>query len=188
MKIGYARVSTLGQPLAAQIEALTTAGCEKIFAEQRSGKNTSERVELQSALDYVREGDTLIVTRLDRLARSVLDLHQIVQKLARKKVDLVVLLQAIDTTTPAGRLTFSLLGAIAEFERELIAARTTEGRERARLKGVKFGRRRKAVDMTSINASLAEGTKSKAAVAAQHGISRATLYRLLDLNKKEVTT
>lgn len=184
MKIGYARVSTTGQTLDAQIAALEAAGCEKLFREQRSGKSSAERLELQAALDYVREGDTLIVTRLDRLARSVLDLHQIVQRLTRKSVDLVVLLQHIDTTTPAGRLTFSLLGAIAEFERELISERAAEGRARAKQRGVQFGRRPKDVDLTSIHAAIAAGTQSKAAVAKQHGVSRATLYRLLDLDKQ----
>ncbi|GAO37408.1 resolvase [Sulfuricella sp. T08] len=180
MKIGYARVSTTGQTLDAQIAALTAAGCERIFKEQRSGKSSAERIELQAALAYVRDGDALLVTRLDRLARSVLDLHQIVQQLNRKSVDLVVLLQAIDTTTPAGRLTFSLLGAIAEFERELICERAAEGRARAKQKGVKFGRKPMEVDWASIQSDILAGTQSKAAVAQQHGISRATLYRLLD--------
>ena len=114
MKVGYARVSSQGQSLDTQIEKLEAFGCEKVFQEKRSGASRSKREAVNAALEYCREGDVLVITKLDRLARSMFDLQGIVQELERKKVDFVVLDQKIDTTTPTGRLTFHLLGAVAE--------------------------------------------------------------------------
>lgn len=180
MKIGYARVSTLSQPLENQIEALQTAGCEKIFSEKKSGKAAESRQELHRAIEFGREGDTFTVTRLDRLARSTPDLHRIAQELQRKGVELVVLHQQIDTGTPTGRLLFSMLGAIAEFERDLINERAAEGRKKAQERGVKFGRKQTLDDgqMNALQADIdADLPISKEALAVKYGVSRATIFR-----------
>lgn len=126
MRIGYARVSSSGQKLDVQLDRL--ADCDRIFHEKVTGKSTKGRPELKNALDFVRVGDVFVVTKLDRLARSVVDLAGIVQTLEAKQVDLVILDQGIDTTTMYGRLQFNILAAIGEFERELIRERSTEGR------------------------------------------------------------
>jgi DNA invertase Pin-like site-specific DNA recombinase len=117
MKVGYARVSTTGQKLDVQMDRL--ADCDRIYHEKMSASSAHTRPELQKALDFVRDEDVFIVTKLDRLARSVVDLSEIVKKLQKKNVDLMVLDQGIDTTTIYGRLQFNILAAIGEFEREL---------------------------------------------------------------------
>ena len=121
-----------------QLDKLGIAGAEKIFQEKKTGASRDGREALAAALDFVREGDVFIVTRLDRLARSVLDLTTIVDKLAAKKVDLLVIDQAIDTTTPTGRLMLHVLAALAEFERELIKERAADGIAKAKAAGVHF--------------------------------------------------
>lgn len=131
-----ARVSTAGLKLDLQLERL--ADCDRVFHEKVSGKSTGNRPELQNALDFVRDGDVFVVTKLDRLARSVVDLANIVQKFEVKNVDLVVLDQRIDTTSIYGRLQFNILAAISEFERGIIRERSYEGRMRALVRGVKF--------------------------------------------------
>ena len=141
MNVGYARVSTTGQNLENQIEQLQSVGCKKIFSEKRSGKNESDREQFKIMMEFLREGDVLYVTKLDRLARSVIDLHNTAKFLQNKDVNLKVLHQNIDTTSPAGRLLFTMLGAIAEFERDLINERVREGIEAAKKKGVQFGRK-----------------------------------------------
>lgn len=137
--IGYARVSTVGQSLENQIELLKEYGCIKIFEEKQSGAK-SNRKALREALEYLREGDKLIVTKIDRLARSVKDLHNIASELEDKGIGLVFLKEQIDFSTPSGKLMFTLLGAIGEFERDLISERTSEGRERAKKQGKHMGR------------------------------------------------
>jgi DNA invertase Pin-like site-specific DNA recombinase len=137
-KVGYARVSTKDQRLEVQLEKLKD--CEKIYQEKLSGTD-DKRPKLQECLDYVREGDTLVVTRLDRLARSTLHLCEIAKLLERKGVSLVVIDQSIDTGTSSGRLLFNMLGAIAQFETEIRAERQAEGIRKALSKGVKFGRK-----------------------------------------------
>src|SRR5215467_3418285 len=140
---GYARVSTDGQTLAAQEAALHAAGCAKVYAEKVSGVVT-DRKALAKALSVLREGDTLIVTRLDRLARSTRDLLNTLDTIATKGAGFKSLADAwADTTTPHGRLMLTVLGGLAEFERELIRARTDEGRKRAQANGVRFGRKLK---------------------------------------------
>lgn len=179
MKIGYARVSSLGQSLDTQIDKLNAFGCEKIFQEKRSGASRAGREAVSAALEFCRQGDVLVVTRLDRLARSMFDLQDIARTLERKGVDFVVLDQNIDTTTPAGRLTFHLLGAVAEFERDLIAERRNEGIARARQRGVRFGRRPKLTDAQIHELRSAhKAGEARQALMQRFGISKTTFYRL----------
>ena len=140
MQIGYARSSTIDQEAGfrAQIKSLKEAGCEKVFAEQVS--SLAERMQLEAALDYAREGDTLVITKLDRLARSVFHLVTIGERLEEKGVALKVLEQAIDTSNCTGRLMFNMLGAIAQFERELMLERQREGIAKAKAEGKYKGR------------------------------------------------
>lgn len=182
MKIGYARVSSAGQSLENQIESLTKEGCEKIFKEKASGKSAENREQLQVALDFVREGDVLVITKLDRLARSMIDLSQISKKLKEKHVGLKALDQPdIDTTSAIGELLFNVLGAVAAFERSLINERTAEGRIKAIAKGVKFGARAKLSEsqLNELVADFESHTCTKTELAKKFGISRASLYRLV---------
>jgi len=137
--IGYARVSTVGQSLENQIDLLEEYGCTRIFQEKQSGSK-SDREALKQALEYMRKGDKLIVTKIDRLARSVKDLHNIASQLEDRGVGLVFLKEQIDFSSPSGKLMFTMLGAIGEFERDLINERTAEGRERAKKQGKHMGR------------------------------------------------
>ena len=184
MKVGYARVSSTDQNLDNQIQALEAFGCEKVFQEKQSGKTAENREQLQLALEFVREGDILVITKLDRMARSVLDLNLIAKKLQDKRVDLKVLTQEIDTTTTYGKLVFNVLGAVAQFERELINERAREGIIKAKARGVKFGRTRKVDNnlATTILLELPSWVGSKSELAEKHGISRATLYRVIKLD------
>jgi DNA invertase Pin-like site-specific DNA recombinase len=178
--IGYARVSTQGQCLDNQNSRLTEYGCYKVFAEKYSGSK-SDRAQLKAALDYVREGDALIVTKLDRLARSAADLGKTAAQLEEKGVDLVVLDQDINTTTPTGKLMFTMIGAFAEFERDLIKERCREGIAKAKERGVKFGRRPKLSDeqLAEMKAEFEAGVVGKTELAVKYGISRPSLYRLV---------
>ena len=178
--IGYARVSSTGQKLDVQRDKLSAANCERIYEEKRSGSNT-ERPELQSALDYVREGDTFVVTKLDRLARSMNDLSNIAVLLQTKGVHLRILDQNIDTSTSEGRLMFNLLGSFAEFERDIRAERQADGIAKAKEKGVQFGRKEKLSPQLKkeIRVRASTSSCSKAALAKEYGIGRATLYRIL---------
>ena len=137
MRIGYARVSSAGQKLDVQLDKLES--CDRVYYEKASASSTISRPERLKALDFVRDDDVLVVTKLDRLARSVIDMAMIVNRLREKNVDLVVLDQGIDTTTMYGRLLFNLLTSIGEFEREIIQQRSREGREKAIVNRVKFG-------------------------------------------------
>ena len=140
MKIGYARVSTEDQHLTSQIQVLTEAGCQKIYQEKISGAY-GERKELANLLEHLREGDTLIVWRLDRLARSTKKLLEITDKIVNAKAYFQSLSEPwADTTSPAGRMVMTVFSGIAEFERELIKERTSTGRHAAKKRGVKFGR------------------------------------------------
>jgi DNA invertase Pin-like site-specific DNA recombinase len=179
MKVGYARVSSQGQSLDTQIEKLTAFGCEKVFQEKRSGASRDKREAVNAALEFCREGDVLVITKLDRLARSMSDLQDISKTLDRKGVDFIVLDQSIDTTTPAGRLTFHLLGAVAEFERDLIAERRNEGIEKAKAKGVKFGRRDKLTNAQIRELRTAYGAgEPRKELMKRFDISKSTFYRL----------
>lgn len=177
--VGYARVSSAGQSLDVQITALEQAGCGKIFKEKKSGRRAQDREQLIAALDYVREGDTLTVTKLDRLARSVIDLHKTVEQLTAKGVGFRVLQQSgIDTTTSTGKLTLGVLAAVAEFEADIRAERQRDGIEAAKAKGVYKGRK-PSVDPAEIKQLLAEGM-GPAEVARKVGCARSTVYRLAD--------
>lgn len=178
--VGYARVSTNSQKLENQSSRLIDHGCQKLFSEQVSGAKSS-RKELKAALDYVREGDALVVTKLDRLARSAVDLGKIAALLEDKKVDLVVLDQKIDTSSPTGRLMFTMIGAFAEFERDLISERCREGVLKARARGVRFGRPPKlsAGDLKSLREEFESGVLGKTELAQKYGISRQSIYRLM---------
>jgi DNA invertase Pin-like site-specific DNA recombinase len=180
MIIGYARTSTVEQVagLEAQIEQLRRTGVEKVFREQISSVDAT-RPELAAALDYAREGDTLVVTKLDRLARSVADLLAIVHRLEAKGVSLRILDMGIDTSTPTGKLMLTLLGAIAEWERSVMLERQRHGIAKAKAEGKYRGRvptaKRKAEEVRTLAAA---GTKP-AEIAVRTGISRASVYRLL---------
>lgn len=181
MNVGYARVSTKDQSLDGQLVSLYAAGCEEVFQEKLSGKSSDARSQLKAAITFVRKGDALVVTKLDRLARSILDLNEIAQKLHAKGANLMVLEQSgIDTTTATGKLVFDVLGSVAEFERKLIAERVTAGRARAVAKGVKFGAPAKLTEqqVARLRADMKRGGQPIHAIAAKHGVSRATAYRL----------
>lgn len=138
--VGYARVSTLDQDPALQLDALTAAGCGKVFEDRASGART-DRPGLQKALDYAREGDVLIVWKLDRLGRSLPHLIETVSALEKRGIGFRSLTEAIDTTTPGGRLVFHLFGALGQFERDLIRERTRAGLAAAEARGRKGGRK-----------------------------------------------
>jgi DNA invertase Pin-like site-specific DNA recombinase len=180
MHVGYARTSTVEQEAGfdAQVKQLKAAGCEKVFKEQVSAV-AAEREQLEAALEYAREGDALVVTKLDRLARSVAHLVQIGGRLEAKGVALKVLDQAIDTSTPTGRLMFNMLGAIAQFERELTRERMLVGIAKAKAEGKYKGRaptaRAKAADVRRLHAEGVGPTE----IAKQLKISRASVYRAL---------
>jgi DNA invertase Pin-like site-specific DNA recombinase len=176
---GYARVSTDGQSLASQDAQLHAAGCAKVFAEKVSGAK-SDRAELAKVLNRLESGDVLVVTRLDRLARSTRDLLNILDTIGKAGAGFKSLGDAwADTTTPHGRLMLTVLGGLAEFERELILARTSDGRDRAKAKGVKFGRKPSLTGHQRDEAlgRLANG-EAQADVARSYNVSQATISRL----------
>ena len=180
LKIGYARVSTLDQNLALQQDALKEAGCGKIFIEQMSGAVT-ECPALFEALDYARSGDTLVVWKLDRLARSMKQLIGTVEKLRLRGIGFRSLTEAIDTTTPQGVLVFHMFSALAEFERALIRERTRAGLKAAKRMGRTGGRPAKLTedDLDVARTLLANPDITVADVADRIGVSPATLYRYL---------
>ncbi len=175
--IGYARVSTTDQDCGIQIAALKAAGCEVVRSEQKSGTTTKGRTELETVLSFLREGDELVVTRIDRLARSLSDLEGIVQSLAAKKATLRATEQPIDTSNAAGRAFLQMLGVFAEFETALRRERQLEGVAKAKALGVYKGRK-KSVDAEAVRSLLASGVGASQ-VAKQMGISRASVYRCL---------
>ena len=184
--IGYARVSTADQETAMQLDALKAAGCTRIFSEKASGANRG-RPELTAALDYMREGDTLVVWKLDRLARSLSQLIETVEGLRERGIELRSLNETIDTSTSSGRLTFNLFGALAEFERDVIRDRTRAGLEAARARGRKGGRPRKLTekDLAVARAMLsANPPVTFAETARRLKVSPATLYGYFPVNER----
>ena len=180
MKVGYARVSTRDQNSELQTTTLADAGCERIFEESASGAQKN-RPQLKEALSFLREGDTLVVWKLDRLARSLRQLIETVEDLHERGISFISLTENIDTTTPGGKMIFHVFGALAEFERELIRERTNAGLKAAKDRGVKLGRPRSLDDdQIAIARSLkAAGSMTSAQIAEHLGISRPMLYRLL---------
>ena len=180
MIFGYARVSTDGQSVDAQVKALRAAGAEKIFRETVSGAQT-DRAQLRRAIDGLGEGDTLLVARLDRLARSTRDLLNTLDTIAKAGAGFRSLADEwADTTTAHGRLMLTVLGGLAEFERDLIRARTGEGRERAKARGVHMGRPPALTRHQREEAlrELAKGEATEADLARRFNVSRSTISRL----------
>lgn len=180
MKIGYARVSTKDQEAHLQCDALTDAGCERIFEEKASGAQR-DRPELKAAIEYLRPGDVLVVWKLDRLARSLRQLIETVEDLQERGIGFVSITEGIDTTSPGGKLVFHVFGALAEFEREMITERTRAGLKAAKARGRKLGRPAAlSEDQIKMARSMkASGDHSMPQIAKQLGVSRATLYRVL---------
>lgn len=175
--VGYARVSAVDQSLEIQKEKLRD--CSKIF-EEKASATTAKRVELQKCLEYVREGDTLVVTRLDRLARSTLDLCNIADSLMKKRVALQVIDQNINTNDATGRLLFNMLGAIAQFETEIRSERQVEGIRKAQQKGVQFGRKfiLNQEDIEELR-QRREGGETISSLSRRFRLSKSSVYRYL---------
>jgi DNA invertase Pin-like site-specific DNA recombinase len=183
MKIGYARVSTKDQSLAMQVDALKKAGCDKIHEEIASGAKTSRPV-LEEIMRNLREGDTLIIWKLDRLGRNLAHLIHLTTKLIEIKVGLISLNDPIDTSTAQGRMVFGIFASLAEFERELIRERTQAGLTSARARGRKGGRPKGMTQAAIEKATIAEalyknGSIPVKKIAEQLGISKTTLYLYL---------
>lgn len=180
MLVGYARVSSQDQSPALQLDALKAAGCERVFAEKASGAQR-DRPALSAALSYMREGDSLVVWKLDRLARSLPQLIETVARLDDAGVGLLSLTEAIDTSTAGGKLIFHIFGALAEFERSVIRERTRAGLKAARDRGRKGGRppALSAADLAAAKAMLSDPAITVTEIAKRLNISPATLYRHL---------
>ena len=187
VRIGYGRVSTRDQHLEAQHDALMAAGCEQVYVDVASGK-LAARPELDKTLACLREGDTLVITRLDRLGRSLPHLLEVSAELRERNVDLIVLQQQIDTSTAAGRMFFAVLGAVGEFERDLLSERTRDGLRAARARGRTGGRKSK---LKPAHVQLArqmhdelddDGRRRHTVqdIADELGVSRGTIYRALN--------
>ena len=178
-KIGYARVSTLDQNLERQLDMLRQYGVDRIFQEKMSGTKR-DRPELNKLLAHVTEGDTIVIESLSRLGRSTKDLIELVELLEEKRVQLVSLKEAIDTSTPTGTLLFTLMSAMAQFERDVIAERTQEGLKAARARGRKGGRPR--CDIRKLQQALKlydAGQHTAKEIQELTGITKATLYRAI---------
>jgi DNA invertase Pin-like site-specific DNA recombinase len=178
MNIGYGRVSSEDQSLDIQISALKAAGCDPIRAEKRSGTKMDRREELKTIMAFLREGDTLTVTRIDRLARSIADLAAIVRELEAKGVALKAIEQPIDTSTPAGRCFLQMLGVFAEFETAIRRERQMEGVKAARAAGVYKGRK-PSISPADVAKLKAQGLGATE-IAKRLGISRMSVYRVLE--------
>lgn len=187
--IGYARVSTRDQHAEGQVDALEAAGCSKVFTDTASGK-LATRPQLEAVMAYLRDGeDTLVITRLDRLGRSVINLKTIAGTLAERDIALRVTEQNIDTTTASGRMFFTIMASVAEFERDLIVERTHEGLAAARARG-RVGGRRPKMTATKIKAARAmyDGREHTIAeIAETFSVTSSTIYRHLDPDRPRPT-
>lgn len=184
MIVGYARTSTIDQMagMEAQERDLIAAGCDKIFREQVSSVDVRQRDQLRAALDFLREGDTLVVTKLDRLARSVSHMHELLQLIADKGAALRILNMGIDTSTPTGKLMLTVLGGVAEFEREIMLERQREGIARAKAEGKYKGRVPTAQRKSAAIKALRSEGMGASDIATRMGISRASVYNVLKTN------
>lgn len=185
MRIGYCRVSSSGQELASQVEILKKNGVDKIFTEKMSGRQMENRVVLQEALDFVRDGDTFVVTRLDRCSRSVKDLHIILSKLEAKSVSFKATEQELDTATPQGRLLIGILSTISAFQVDLQKELQMDGIRSAQKRGVKFGPQAKFNEEKTIQAiELQNQGQTNQQIADGFEIGRSTLLRYISNYKK----
>ncbi len=177
--IGYARVSTLEQSTAIQVEQLKALGCSKVFEENASGKSTESREQLSALIEYAREGDTVIVMKLDRLARNTVDALQTIDALTSKNVGIKIMDigDGTDLTTDTGRMLFTVLSAVAEMERNRILERCNEGRAKAKAEGVHLGRK-VSIDHDKVIGLKAQGMGASA-IARELGIARNSVYRIL---------
>ena len=187
MLVGYARISTITQNEDRQIEALTNAGCEKIYLDKMSGKDTN-RPQLKEMFTFIREGDTVLVTEFSRFSRSTKDLLDLVEKLQAKKVDFRSLKENVDTTTSSGKLVLTIFAALSEFERSLIRERAAEGIAIAKAKGKKLGRREIQVDddkLISLYNQWKDGEILQKKIMKDCRMSRTTLHNHITRLKKE---
>jgi len=186
MWIGYARVSTKDQDLDNQLEALKQEGCQKLIHGKQSGSSTENDTKLAELVEYVREGDVVVVTKLDRLGRSLKMILQTLEDIHEKGAMLKTLDGSIDTSqeTPFSKAMVSLIGTFAELERNLIVSRITEGRDAAKKKGVKFGRKPSMSEDEQLKAlAKLEAGQSVRATALQFGVTRQTIYRVIKRRK-----
>ncbi|SPH18764.1 Putative transposon Tn552 DNA-invertase bin3 [Defluviimonas aquaemixtae] len=181
MLIGYARTSTLDQKagLEAQVRDLKAAGCEHLFVEQVSSVNVVQREKLAEALDFIRTGDVLVITKLDRLARSVQHLMELLDTLTKKGASLNILGLGIDTSTSTGKLMITILGGIAEFERGIMLERQREGIAKAKAAGKYKGRKPTAQAKADEVIKLRDEGMGASAIAREVGIGRASVYRII---------
>jgi DNA invertase Pin-like site-specific DNA recombinase len=180
IKVGYARVSSLDQDLSLQIEQLRAEGCERIYREKVSGATRQKRAELRKMLRELEAGDTVVVTKIDRLARSVFDLFAILKEIDEKGAHFLCMSQRqLDTSTSMGRMLLAVLAGIADWEREMIRTRTDEGRERAKARGVKFGRKASLTNYQKREAlDRRAGGESIRDIARSFNVSHTTIARL----------
>jgi DNA invertase Pin-like site-specific DNA recombinase len=186
MIIGYARTSTVEQKagLEAQLKELREAGCEELFQEQVS--SVGERAKLEEALTFARKGDTFVVTKIDRLARSTINLMAIIESLQRKKVAVRILNLGMDTATPTGKLMLTVLGAVAQFEREVMLERQREGIAKAKGEGKYKGRKPLADDKVQNVIKLASAGIDRQSIAEQLHVGVASVYRILARHRSQV--
>jgi len=186
MKVGYARVSTAQQDLSNQIEQLEEAGCEKFFTGKQSGASAKNEAQIEEVVDFIREGDVLVVTRLDRLGRSLSSILNVVDRVHEKKASIKTIDGSLDTTSKSALSTamVSLCGTFAQLERDLILQRTSEGRERARAAGQKMGRppALNERDQKDVFKRLKNG-ESVRSVAKRYGVARATINGYMKKSK-----
>ena len=184
MIIGYCRVSTAGQSLDRQLDQLTAVGCERVYQEKVSGAR-KDRPELNRMLDALREGDVVVITELSRLGRTVKGLIELVEKIHQAGADIKSLKEKIDTTSPMGKMVFTVMAAVAEMERDLLRERTAEGLKAARARGRHGGR--PAIDQEKLNLAMRMYDSKNCTVAEitkTTGVSKATLYQYLSKRKK----
>ncbi len=177
--VGYIRVSTIEQKLEVQEKAMENEGVDKIFADKISGASTTGRKQLKACFEYMREGDTLVITKMDRLARSARDLHNIVHDLEEKGISIRVLDQGVDTSTVAGKAFMGMLATFAEFETNIRKERQLEGIAKAKAKGVYKGRKATAQALKPRMLELLNAGMSKPKIAKEVGVSVASVYNVL---------